>query len=78
MTSLTGSGTVTLAMPQPVAIGFYCPACGACGSSETHRVDCPRRPRGYCGCWQVTGRQPANGVHCYICDRPADPAQVAA
>ena len=34
---------VTLAMPQPVSIGFYCPACGACGSAETHRVDCPRR-----------------------------------
>ena len=69
---------VTLAMPQPVSIGFYCPICGACGSAETHRVDCPRRNapdgRGWCGCHLVTGRQPANGKFFYICDRPADPS----
>ena len=25
----------------------------------------------HCQCWQVTGRRPANGRHCYICDLPA-------
>ena len=31
---------VTLAMPQPVSIGYFCAKCGGAGSSPTHRSDC--------------------------------------